>query len=89
MDGKRIAAVKARDIRTNEERRFTAPVFIDCTGDGWIGYSKAAGPQPKRSFRSGEVVRSRWSLIRAKKTTMSANSNGGSACWRRLWRSGR
>ena len=38
MDGKRIAAVKARDIRTNEERRFTAPVFIDSTGDGWIGY---------------------------------------------------
>lgn len=38
MNGQRIVAVKARDIRTNEERRFVAPIFIDCTGDGWIGF---------------------------------------------------
>ena len=38
MDGHRIVAVKARDIRTNEERRFVAPIFIDCTGDGWVGF---------------------------------------------------
>jgi len=38
MDGTRIVALKARDIRTNEERRFVAPVFIDCTGDGWVGF---------------------------------------------------
>ena len=38
MNGRRIVAVKARNIRTNEERRFVAPVFIDCTGDGWIGF---------------------------------------------------
>ena len=38
MDGRRIVAVKARDIRTSEERRFLAPVFIDCTGDGWVGF---------------------------------------------------
>ncbi len=36
--GNRIAALDARNTRTNEERRFTAPVYIDCTGDGWIGY---------------------------------------------------
>ena len=38
MDGRRIVAVKARDIRTNEERRLAAPAFIDSTGDGWIGF---------------------------------------------------
>lgn len=38
MHGHRIVAVKARDIRSNEERRFVAPIFIDCTGDGWIGF---------------------------------------------------
>ena len=38
MDGRRIVAVKARNTRTNEERRFVAPVFIDCTGDGWVGF---------------------------------------------------
>ena len=35
---------------------------------------KAAGPQPNRSYRSSVMVRSRWSLIRAKKTTLSGLS---------------
>lgn len=34
----RLTAVDARHNRTGEERRFTAPLFIDSTGDGWIGY---------------------------------------------------
>ncbi len=38
MDGKRIKAVHARHIETGECRSFMAPVFIDTTGDGWIGF---------------------------------------------------
>jgi hypothetical protein len=38
MDGKRIVAVDARHIETGETRRFTAPVFVDSTGDGWVGF---------------------------------------------------
>lgn len=38
MDGNRIVAVDARHIETGETRRFKAPVFIDSTGDGWIGF---------------------------------------------------
>lgn len=38
MEGNRIVAVDARHIETGEIRRFKAPVFIDSTGDGWIGY---------------------------------------------------
>lgn len=38
MDGQRIVAVDARHIETGELRRFKAPVFVDCTGDGWVGY---------------------------------------------------
>jgi len=38
MDGKRIKAVHARHIETGECRSFAAPVFIDATGDGWIGF---------------------------------------------------
>ena len=34
----RILAVDAKNTRSGEERRFQAPLFIDCTGDGWIGY---------------------------------------------------
>ncbi len=37
-EGGRITSVDARRNTTGEERRFVAPVFIDTTGDGWIGY---------------------------------------------------
>ncbi len=30
--------VDARHTSTNEVKRFIAPLFADCTGDGWIGY---------------------------------------------------
>ncbi len=33
-----ITHVDARHIRTSEVKRFKAPLFVDCTGDGWIGY---------------------------------------------------
>ena len=36
--GHRIRSVDGKEIRTGKELRFAAPVFIDCTGDGWIGY---------------------------------------------------
>jgi hypothetical protein len=38
MDGNRIVAVDARHIETGETRRFKAPIFVDSTGDGWIGF---------------------------------------------------
>ena len=37
-DGNRIAGVEAREVATGTIRRFRAPVFIDATGDGWLGY---------------------------------------------------
>ncbi len=33
-----ITSVDARHTFTSERIRFTAPLFADCTGDGWIGY---------------------------------------------------
>lgn len=33
-----ITSVDARNTSTGEKIRFSAPLFIDCTGDGWIGY---------------------------------------------------
>jgi len=38
----RIAAVIAKNIRTNRELRFAAPLFADCTGDGTIGFLAGA-----------------------------------------------
>jgi len=37
-NGDRIAGVEAREVTTGNIRRFRAPVFIDATGDGWLGY---------------------------------------------------
>jgi hypothetical protein len=37
-DDQRIRAVDARHTSSGEQIRFAAPYFIDCTGDGWIGY---------------------------------------------------
>jgi hypothetical protein len=33
-----ITSVDARQTSSGETIRFNAPLFIDCTGDGWIGY---------------------------------------------------
>ena len=33
-----ITSVDARHTSTGERKRFIAPYYIDCTGDGWIGY---------------------------------------------------
>lgn len=34
----KITSVDARQTSTGEAVRFQAPLFVDCTGDGWIGY---------------------------------------------------
>ncbi|MGQ7870969.1 FAD-dependent oxidoreductase [Sunxiuqinia sp. sy24] len=34
----RITSVDARNTETGEFIRYEAPLFVDCTGDGWIGY---------------------------------------------------
>ena len=47
----RIAAVVARHIETGRDYRFTARWFVDCTGDGTLGYLAGAewrmGREPK------------------------------------------
>ena len=37
-EGNRIEAVYAFDTRTSAIRRFAAPLFVDCTGHGTLGY---------------------------------------------------
>jgi hypothetical protein len=33
-----VTSIDARQTSTGETMRFSAPLFVDCTGDGWIGY---------------------------------------------------
>jgi len=53
-NGPHITSVDAKHIRTGQELRFTAPLFIDCTGDGWLGYWAGAlyamGREPYAEF---------------------------------------
>ena len=37
MDGGQIASVDTRETGTGTITRFKAPIFIDCTGDAWLG----------------------------------------------------
>lgn len=50
-EGDRIVAVVAKHIETGEEKRFESPLFVDCTGDGTIGYLAGA------DFRMGRESR--------------------------------
>ncbi len=51
-EGARITSVDAKDVSTNKEVRINAPVIIDCTGDGWIGYRAGAEYRMGREGRS-------------------------------------
>lgn len=37
-----IAGVRTQNTRTLEHRRYTGRIFIDCTGDAWVGYYAGA-----------------------------------------------
>ena len=50
----RIKSVLALDVKAGRRMRFTAPLFIDCTGHGWIGCYAGAeyrqGQEPRSEF---------------------------------------
>jgi hypothetical protein len=46
-DGDRITSVEAREVRSGLIKRFKAPLFIDASGDAWLGYWAGA------DFREG------------------------------------
>ena len=47
-----IASVEARQVTTGVIRRFRAPVFIDATGDAWLGYWAGADYRYGRESQS-------------------------------------
>jgi hypothetical protein len=70
----RITHVEARHITTGERRRFAARTFIDCTGDGWIGYWAGA------EFRMGREAASEFGESRAP-ATADQMTMGNSLMW--------
>lgn len=80
--GNKVKWVDARHTSSGETKRFTAPVFADCTGDGWIGYWAKAEYMYGRedSARFGESwskYGSLWSSDKADNRVM-----GSSLLWR-------
>ncbi|MGB1129919.1 MAG: FAD-dependent oxidoreductase [Haloferula sp.] len=57
QEGKKIVSVEAREVRSGVIKRFQAPVFIDATGDGWLGFWAGAdyreGREAKSEFNEG------------------------------------
>ncbi len=77
-EGDRIVSVEAREVTTGTVKRFRAPVFIDATGDGWLGYWAGAdhryGREAHTEFgeaweRHGEL----WSPEKADNRVMGAS----------------
>jgi hypothetical protein len=52
MEGSRIRAVTAKNIRTGRELRFQASWFADCTGDGNLGFLAGADYRIGRESRA-------------------------------------
>ncbi len=52
-NGKRIEAVYAFDTRTSQIRRFAAPLFVDCTGHGTVGFLAKADSEIFDGSRMG------------------------------------
>ncbi len=51
-NGNRLVAVIASHTSTGQRMRFAAPLFVDCTGDGWIGFWAGADyRQGRESYR--------------------------------------
>ncbi|WP_377173769.1 FAD-dependent oxidoreductase [Roseibacillus ishigakijimensis] len=53
MEEGKIAAVLGLDTRTSEVRRFSAPLFADCTGHGWIAAKAGADTRMEEGGRMG------------------------------------
>jgi len=80
--GDSITSVDARHTSTGEQIRFKAPYFIDCTGDGWIGYWAGAeymyGREPASQYGEQlEKYGDLWSPEKADNRVM-----GSSVLWR-------
>jgi hypothetical protein len=71
---RQITAVDARQMGSGARRRFTAPLFADCTGDAWLGYWAGA------SYRMGREAVSEFGESRAP-AAADAMTMGNSLMW--------
>jgi hypothetical protein len=77
-----VTSVDARHTSTGETMRFSAPLFIDCTGDGWIGYW--AGAEYMYGREDSLTYKENWDKYKELWSPVTADSNimGSSVLWR-------
>lgn len=67
MQEQRLESVDAIDILSSQVRRFTAPLFVDCTGHAWIGALATADWEMTPEGRMG--MSNMWTWAEAKEPT--------------------
>lgn len=77
-----LTSIDARHTSTGEKMRFSAPLFADCTGDGWIGYWAGAeymyGREDSSEYNENwDRYKELWSPAKADNKIM-----GSSVLWR-------
>ena len=75
---KKITSIDAHHNRSGEAMRVSAPVFIDCTGDAWVGFRAGAefryGRESKSEFDEGwDKHKELWSPEKSDKWTMGVS----------------
>jgi FAD-dependent oxidoreductase family protein len=77
-----ITSVDARHTSTGETTRFTAPLFIDCTGDGWIGFW--AGAEYMYGREDSSMYNENWDWYKELWSPDKADNRvmGSSVLWR-------
>jgi hypothetical protein len=79
-----IASVDARETSTGKTMRFSSPLFVDCTGDGWIGFWAGAeymyGREDSLKYNENwDLYKELWSPPQPDKRIM-----GSSVLWRTI-----
>lgn len=75
---KNITSIDAHHNKTGEAIRFKAPIFIDCTGDAWLGFRAGAsfsyGREAKSQYNEGwDKYKEIWSPEKPDRWTMGTS----------------
>ena len=72
---RRILSVSARNVESGEEKVFRAPLFVDATGDGWIGYWAGA------AYRVGREATTEFNEVNYGQVEADSCTMGNSLLW--------
>ena len=72
---RKIVAVDARHVETGARRRFVAPLYVDATGDGWLGYWAGA------EYRMGREAKSEYDEQNYAQNAADTCTMGNSLLW--------